>query len=312
MKMLINGKWIDKDEKIEVKNPFNGEVIDTVPAGTPEDVNKAIDAAVEGYEINRNLPVHKRVDILLKAAELMRGRHEELSRTIATEGSKTIKEARGEVTRAINTITLSGEEAKRILGETIPFDSMPGAENRVGYYYRFPIGVIAAITPFNDPLNLVAHKLGPIIAGGNSVVLKPATVTPLSALKLGEILLDAGLPPKILNIVTGYGHVIGDALVTDERIRMITFTGGPEAGKEIIKKAGLKKIGMELGSNCPVIVMDDCDLEKAVESCVSGAFWAVGQNCNGVQRLFVQKNIYDKFEEKFLERTKKNEGRFSA
>ncbi|MDP8226829.1 MAG: aldehyde dehydrogenase family protein [Candidatus Celaenobacter polaris] len=305
MKMLINGKWIDKDEKIEVKNPFNGEVIDTVPAGTPEDVKKAIDAAVEGYEINRKLPVHKRVDILLKAAELMRGRHEELSRTIATEGSKTIKEARGEVTRAINTITLSGEEAKRILGETIPFDSMPGAENRVGYYYRFPIGVIAAITPFNDPLNLVAHKLGPIIAGGNSVVLKPATVTPLSALKLGEILLDAGLPPKILNIVTGYGHVIGDALVTDERIRMITFTGGPEAGKEIIKKAGLKKIGMELGSNCPVIVMDDCDLEKAVESCVSGAFWAVGQNCIGVQRLFVQKNIYDKFEEKFVERTKK-------
>jgi len=305
MKMLINGKWIDKDEKIEVKNPFNGEVIDTVPAGTPEDVKKAIDAAVEGYEINRNLPVHKRVDILLKAAELMRGRHEELSRTIATEGSKTIKEARGEVTRAINTITLSSEEAKRILGETIPFDSMPGAENRVGYYYRFPIGVIAAITPFNDPLNLVAHKLGPIIAGGNSVVLKPATVTPLSALKLGEILLDAGLPPKILNIVTGYGDVIGDALVTDERIRMITFTGGPEAGKEIIKKAGLKKIGMELGSNCPVIVMDDCDLEKAVESCVSGAFWAVGQNCIGVQRLFVQKNIYDKFEEKFVERTRK-------
>jgi len=235
----------------------------------------------------------------------MRGRHEELSRTIATEGSKTIREARGEVTRAINTITLSGEEAKRILGETIPFDSMPGAENRVGYYYRFPIGVIAAITPFNDPLNLVAHKLGPIIAGGNSVVLKPATVTPLSALKLGEILLDAGLPPKILNIVTGYGDVIGDALVTDERVRMVTFTGGPEAGKGITKKAGLKKIGMELGSNSPVIVMDDCDLEKAVESCVSGAFWAVGQNCIGVQRLYVQKNIYDAFEIKFVERTRK-------
>ncbi|OPX25362.1 MAG: aldehyde dehydrogenase [Candidatus Cloacimonas sp. 4484_140] len=241
----------------------------------------------------------------MKAAELMRGRHEELSRTIATEGSKTIREARGEVTRAINTITLSGEEAKRILGETIPFDSMPGAENRVGYYYRFPIGVIAAITPFNDPLNLVAHKLGPIIAGGNSVVLKPATVTPLSALKLGEILLDAGLPPKILNIVTGYGDVIGDALVTDERVRMVTFTGGPEAGKGITKKAGLKKIGMELGSNSPVIVMDDCDLEKAVESCVSGAFWAVGQNCIGVQRLYVQKNIYDAFEIKFVERTRK-------
>jgi len=287
-------------------------VIDTVPAGTSEDVKKAIDAAVEGYEINRNLPVHKRVDILLKAAEIMKERQEELSRTIAMEGSKTIREARGEARRAVNTIALSGEEAKRILGETIPFDSMPGAENRVGYYYRFPIGVIAAITPFNDPLNLVAHKLGPIIAGGNSVVLKPATVTPLSALKLGEILLEAGLPPKILNIVTGYGNEIGDALVTDERVRMVTFTGGPEAGKGIIKKAGLKKIGMELGSNSPVIVMDDCDLENAVESCVSGAFWAAGQNCIGVQRLFVQKNIYEQFEKKICRTNQKDESRISA
>ena len=305
MKMLIGDEWVNRKEKIEVKNPFNEEVIDTVPKGTKEDVKKAIESAVEGYEINRNLPIHRRVEILLKAASLMQERHEELSRTIATEGSKTIREARKEVTRAINTITLSGEEAKRILGETIPFDSMPGSENRVGYFFRFPIGVIGAITPFNDPLNLVAHKLGPAIAGGNSVVLKPATVTPLSALKLGEILLDAGLPHKILNIVTGYGHIIGDALVTDERVRMITFTGGTEAGLEITKKAGLKKIGMELGSNCPVIVMDDCDLEKAVELSVSGAFWAVGQNCIGVQRMYIHKNIYDEFEKKFVKRTKK-------
>ncbi|MBC8526017.1 MAG: aldehyde dehydrogenase family protein [Candidatus Cloacimonetes bacterium] len=305
MKMLIGGEWVDKEEKIEVKNPFNEEVIDTVPRGTKEDVKKAIASAVEGYEINRNLPVHTRVEILLKAASLMQERHEELSKTIATEGSKTIREARKEATRAINTITLSAEEARRIIGETIPFDSMPGSENRVGYFFRFPIGVIVAITPFNDPLNLVAHKLGPAIAGGNSVVLKPTTVTPLSALKLGEILLNAGLAPKILNIVTGYGHEIGDALVTDERVRMISFTGGTEVGHEIVKKAGLKKIGMELGSNCPVIVMDDCDLEKAVECCVSGAFWAVGQNCIGVQRLFIHKNIYDEFEKKFVERTKK-------
>lgn len=303
--MLIGGEWVDKEEKIEVKNPFNEEVIDTVPRGTKEDVKKAIASAVEGYEINRNLPVHTRVEILLKAASLMQERHEELSKTIATEGSKTIREARKEATRAINTITLSAEEARRIIGETIPFDSMPGSENRVGYFFRFPIGVIVAITPFNDPLNLVAHKLGPAIAGGNSVVLKPTTVTPLSALKLGEILLNAGLAPKILNIVTGYGHEIGDALVTDERVRMISFTGGTEVGHEIVKKAGLKKIGMELGSNCPVIVMDDCDLEKAVECCVSGAFWAVGQNCIGVQRLFIHKNIYDEFEKKFVERTKK-------
>ncbi len=305
MKMLIDGQWIDKDEKIEVRNPLSNEVIDTVPAGTKEDIKKAIDSAVEGFEISKNMPVHERVDILYRAAEIMKERVEELARIIATEGSKTIKEARGEARRAVNTITLSAEEAKRILGETIPFDSMPGAENRVGYYYRFPIGVIAAITPFNDPLNLVAHKLGPIIAGGNSCVLKPATVTPLSALKLGEILMEAGLPPKVLNIVTGHGEEIGDALVTDERIRMVTFTGGPDAGKEIIKKAGLKKIGMELGSNTPVLVMDDCDLDAAVESCVSGAFWAVGQNCIGVQRLYVQKGIFDEFEKKFVERTKK-------
>ena len=305
MKMLINGQWIDKDEKIDVKNPLSGEVIDTVPAGTKEDVKKAIDAAVEGFEISKNMPVHERVDILYRAAQIMKEHQEELARIIATEGSKTIREARGEAARAVNTITLSAEEAKRILGETIPFDSMPGAENRVGYYYRFPIGVIAAITPFNDPLNLVAHKLGPIIAGGNSCVLKPATVTPLSALKLGEILLEAGLPPKILNIVTGHGEQIGDALVTDERIRMVTFTGGPDAGKEIIKKAGLKKIGMELGSNTPVLVMDDCDIDAAVESCVSGAFWAVGQNCIGVQRLYVQEGIFDEFEKKFVERTRK-------
>lgn len=305
MKMLIGEKWVDKEKKIEVKDPYNGEVIDTVPYGTPEDINAAIREAEEGFKINKNLPVHKRVDILLKTAQLMQNQHEELARTIAREGSKTIREARKEVTRAINTIMLSGEEARRILGETIPFDSMPGSENRVGYFYRFPIGIIGAITPFNDPLNLVAHKLGPAIAGGNSVVLKPATVTPLSALKLGELLIEAGLPYKILNIVTGPGHIVCDALVADERIRMITFTGGVEAGREIVKKAGIKKIGMELGSNSPVIVMDDCNLQKAVESCVSGAFWAAGQNCIGVQRLYVHKDIYDEFEKRFIEQTKK-------
>ncbi len=305
MKMIIGGNWIDKEEKIDVRNPYDNSLVDTVPRGRAEDVKHAIEIAVKGYEINRNLPVHERISILKKTAELMQERFEDLAKTIATEGSKTIREARKEVGRAINTITISAEEARRINGETIPFDSAEGSENRVGYYYRFPIGIIGAITPFNDPLNLVAHKLGPAIAGGNSIVLKPATVTPLSALKLGECLLDAGLPPEILSIVTGYGSEIGDALVTDERIRMISFTGGVEAGEEIAKKAGLKKIGMELGSNSPVIVLDDCNIDEAVESCVSGAFWAVGQNCIGVQRIYIQKNIYESFRDKFVERTKK-------
>lgn len=304
MKMLIGGKWIDKKKKIDVLNPYDNSLIDTVPYGTVEDIDKAITAAQKGYEINRNLPAHKRISILKKTAEIMQSRYEELAKTIATEGSKTINEARKEVGRAINTITISAEEARRINGETIPFDSAEGSENRVGYYYRFPIGIIAAITPFNDPLNLVAHKLGPAIAGGNSVVLKPATVTPLSALKLAECFLKAGLPGEILSVITGHGHEIGDALVSDERIRMISFTGGVEAGKRVVSKAGLKKIGMELGSNSPVIVLEDCNLEKAVESCVSGAFWAVGQNCIGVQRIYIQNSIYNDYKNMFVEQTK--------
>lgn len=304
MKMLIGGKWIDKKKKIDVLNPYDNSLIDTVPYGTVEDIDKAITAAQKGYEINRNLPAHKRISILKKTAEIMQSRYEELAKTIATEGSKTINEARKEVGRAINTITISAEEARRINGETIPFDSAEGSENRVGYYYRFPIGIIAAITPFNDPLNLVAHKLGPAIAGGNSVVLKPATVTPLSALKLAECFLEAGLPGEILSVITGHGHEIGDALVSDERIRMISFTGGVEAGKRVVSKAGLKKIGMELGSNSPVIVLEDCNLEKAVESCVSGAFWAVGQNCIGVQRIYIQNSIYNDYKNMFVEQTK--------
>ncbi|NIO02239.1 MAG: aldehyde dehydrogenase family protein [Candidatus Latescibacteria bacterium] len=304
MEMLIAGKWVDKKEKIEVRNPYDDSLLDTVPSGTAADVDEAITAAEKGYSINRSLPVHERIRILRKAADIVDANAEDYARTIATEGSKTIREARKEVMRAVQTMTISAEEARRIVGETLPFDSVPGSENRVGYYYRFPIGIIAAITPFNDPLNLVAHKLGPAIAGGNAVVLKPATVTPLSAIKLGKALMEAGLPANVLNIVTGYGAKIGDALVTDPRIRMISFTGGVEAGEEIVKKAGLKKIGMELGSNTPVIVCKDCDMDKAVELSVSGAFWAVGQNCIGVQRIYIEEDVYEEFEKRFVERTR--------
>jgi glyceraldehyde-3-phosphate dehydrogenase (NADP+) len=305
MKMLIGDRWVDKNGKIDVRNPYNNELVDTVPSGDKDDVEAALRAAEQGFRVNRSLPVHERISILSRAAEILRSRQEEFARTIATEGSKTIREARKEASRCVDTITISAEEARRIVGETIPFDSRPGSENRVGYYYRFPIGIIAAITPFNDPLNLVAHKVGPAIAGGNAVVLKPATVTPLSALKLAEVLIEAGLPWKILNVVTGYASRIADYLVTDPRVRMISFTGGTEAGLEIVRKAGLKKIGLELGSNSPVIVMDDADLEKAVELSVSGAFWAVGQNCIGVQRIYIHEAVYDEFETRFVARTKK-------
>lgn len=303
--MLLAGEWVDRDEKIEVRDPYDNHLIDTVPSAALEDVEKAIVSAQEGFKEISNLTIYERAQILYKTAQIVKENLEDFARTIALEGSKTIREARKEANRCTNTLTVSAEESKRILGETIPFDSFPGGEKRIGYYYRFPIGIVLAITPFNDPLNLVAHKLGPAFAAGNSVILKPATVTPLSALKLGEALLKAGLPPKALNILTGYGSKIGDALVKDERIRMISFTGGLEAGKRIASLAGIKKIGMELGSNSPVIVLKDCNLDMAVESCVSGAFWACGQNCIGVQRIYIEREIFDKFTEKFVERTKK-------
>jgi len=305
MKMLIAGKWISGKKTIDVENPYDQSVIDTVPYGTADDMKQAIDSAVQGAKIANAMPVHQRMDILYKTAQYVKDNDEEFARIIATEGSKTIKEARKEVFRCTNTLMVSAEEARRILGETLPFDSVAGGENKTGYYYRMPIGVVGAITPFNDPLNLVAHKLGPAISGGNSVVLKPATVTPLSALRLAEAFMESGLPPHILNVVTGYASEIADALVTDLRVRMISFTGGTEAGLDIMKKIGLKKVGMELGSNSPVIVMEDCDLDWAAESCVSGAFWAVGQNCIGVQRIFIERPAYDTFLKKFVDITNK-------
>ncbi len=305
MKMLLNGEWVDRDKKIDVIDPYDNSIIDTVPAGDTNDAESALAAAARGFEITKRMTVYDRAQILYKTAQIISGRLDEFAVTIAREGSKTIKEARKEASRCVNTITCSAEEAKRILGETIPWDSFPGGEKRRGYYYRFPIGVVLAITPFNDPLNLVAHKLGPAIAAGNSVILKPATVTPLSAIKLVEAMLEAGLPPMAIQLITGQGSKIGDPLVSDERVRMISFTGGVEAGKHIASKAGIKKIGMELGSDSPVIVWKDADLDLAVESCVSGAFWAAGQNCIGVQRLLVHQDIYDDFKTRFVDMTGK-------
>jgi glyceraldehyde-3-phosphate dehydrogenase (NADP+) len=305
MNMLLNGEWVDREEKIEVLDPYDQSVIDTVPSSTNDDVEMALEAAVRGFAMSRKMTVYERAQVLFRTASIVSENLEEFAQVIAREGSKTIREARKEASRCVNTLTVSAEESKRILGETIPFDSFPGGEKRRGYYYRFPIGIVLAITPFNDPLNLVAHKLGPAIAAGNSVILKPATVTPLSALKLAEALLEAGLPPLALQAITGYGSVIGDPLVKDERVRMISFTGGVEAGKRIAQLAGIKKMGMELGSDSPVIVWKDADLDWAVESCVSGAFWAAGQNCIGVQRLYIHQEIYEDFRDRFVERTKK-------
>ncbi|RKY95420.1 MAG: aldehyde dehydrogenase, partial [Candidatus Hydrothermota bacterium] len=303
MKMLIGGKWVEKDEVIEVLDPQDDSVIDTVPRGKPEDVKLAFDIAEKGAEIMRKLATYDRYEILLKTAQLLSDRLEEYSRLIAREGVKTINEARKEAARAVNTLTYAAEEAKRLGGEIVRFDADFRRDRRMGYWIKEPVGIVLAITPYNDPLNMVAHKVGPAIAAGNAVVLKPTYLTPLSALKVGELLLEAGLPEEALSIITGKSGDIGDALVTDPRPRVITFTGGVEAGEEITRKAGLKKIMMELGSSSAVIVMDDADLELAVPSIVSGSFWAAGQNCIGVQRLYLHRKIYDKFMAEFVKQT---------
>jgi glyceraldehyde-3-phosphate dehydrogenase (NADP+) len=305
MKMLLNGEWVDRGDKLEVRDPFDDSLVDIVPRASQSDVSIAFKAAAQGFIEGKRMTVFDRACILNKTAAIVSDNLEDFAVLIAREASKTIREARKEVSRCVNTLTVSAEESKRILGETIPFDSFPGGEQRKGYYFRFPIGVILAITPFNDPLNLVAHKLGPALAAGNSVVLKPATVTPLSALKLAGAFLEAGLPPKMLQVIIGIGSEIGDSLVTNDIPRMISFTGGVEAGKRIASLAGIKKMGMELGSDSPVIVWGDADVDWAVESCVSGAFWAAGQNCIGVQRLYIHRKIYNIFRDKFVARTAK-------
>ncbi|MBM7841251.1 glyceraldehyde-3-phosphate dehydrogenase (NADP+) [Alkalihalobacillus xiaoxiensis] len=303
-KMLLAGEWTDREETIDVRNPENDDLIATVPLASIDDMEKAIQLAKKGAIVSSNLPVHKRMSILNKAADYVLAHVEEYAKTIALEGSKTIREARKEASRCVETLRLSAEEARRITGETIPFDQSPGGEGRLGYYESGPIGIIGAITPFNDPLNLVAHKIGPAIAAGNAIIVKPASITPLSALFLAEAFTHAELPNGILSVLTGPGSVIGDYLMTHPAVRMISFTGGMEAGLTIAKKAGLKKKSMELGSNSPVIVLNDADIEEAVASCVSGAFWAAGQNCIGVQRMYVQEDVYAEFKQQFVQQAK--------
>ena len=225
MKMYVSGEWIDKDDVIPVVNPFNGEQIDTIPRGDESDVDAAIASAVRGARVMAKMPGHERYRILKKAADLLEERREDHARIITLEEGKVIAEGRVEVDRAVQTLTGSAEEAKRIHGETVPLDGAPSWSGQFGFTIRVPCGVVAAISPFNFPLNLVMHKVGPALAAGNSVIIKPATDTPLSALKLVEVLLDAGLPPEAIQCVTGSGRVIGDSLSGDSRVRKITFTG---------------------------------------------------------------------------------------
>lgn len=295
MKMHISGAWADSKERIEVLNPYDGSVIDTIPRATAQDVEKALASAARGAKAMAQLTAHQRYQILHKASELMQQRLEDLGRTITLEEGKTLAEGRGEAARAQETITLSAEEAKRLTGETLPMDAASNGAGKFGFTLRVPCGVVAAITPFNFPLNLVCHKVGPALAAGNSVIIKPATDTPLSALKLTEILLEAGTPPEAIQCVTGSGGSIGDQLCADPRVRKISFTGSRDVGEHICKVAGLKKVTMELGSNSPLIVMPDADLEKVAAATATTGFANAGQVCISTQRVLVNQKVYGDF-----------------
>ena len=290
---------------IEVYDPGNNELLGTVPSASREDVEQVLATASKASDTARNMPTHLRISVLRQVAEQLLKRHEEFAQVIAKEGVKTIREARKEVTRCIETLRISAEEARRSGGEIIAFDQMPGSENRFGYFKRLPVGVVLAITPYNDPLNLVAHKIGPAIAAGNAVILKPHSSTPLSARNLVGLFEATELPAGVLQLITGPGAIIGDQLVSDPRVRMVSFTGGPLVGLKVLAQAGLKKISMELGSNCPTIVMGDADMDLALDATVSGAFWAAGQNCLHVQRIFIQNDHFEDFSNRFAERTRR-------
>ena len=293
MKMFVAGKWTEGREQLEVRNPFDATVIDTVPKASAQDVEQALAAAVEGARLMRATNGYDRAVVLRRAAELVGKQAERLGRLISTEEGKTLAEGVFEVSRARETIELSAEEAKRLSGEVLPLDGAPGGAGKLGFTLRVPCGVVVAITPFNFPLNLVAHKVAPALAAGNAVVLKPASDTPLSALALVEILLEAGLPPLAISCITGSGGSIGKQICADPRVRKISFTGSRDVGEQICQLAGLKRVTMELGSNSPIIVMNDADLAKVADATVATGYSNAGQVCISTQRVIALNGVYD-------------------
>nr|WP_245402779.1 aldehyde dehydrogenase family protein [Peribacillus muralis] len=303
-KLFIGGEWLEGNNHYELRSPFSGKVVAQVPLAEKETVLNAIECAERGAKEMRKLTALERSTILERAVALFQERLEECALILAKENAKPLKAARGEIVRTIETYKFAAEEAKRIHGETIPMDAAKNGKGRFAYTKREPLGVIAAITPFNFPFNLAAHKLGPAFAAGNAVILKPASQTPLSAIMAAKIFEEAGLPKGALNVVTGKGSVVGDVLVTDPRIKMVTFTGSVDVGLGIKEKAGLKKVTLELGSNSAVIIDSADDLDAVAARCVEGSFAYSGQVCISIQRIYVQEDLHEAFLQKFTEKTK--------
>jgi acyl-CoA reductase-like NAD-dependent aldehyde dehydrogenase len=299
----IAGKWKDGNAHIQVINPFTNDVIGTVPKAENGDIETAISAAKSAFGVSRSLTAYERSLILERASKRIEAQEDELAKLIALEAGKPMRYARGEAKRACETFKFASLEAREIYGEVIPMDAASRGKDYFGFSQRIPRGVIAAITPFNFPLNLVAHKIAPALASGNSIILKPASVTPLSSFKLGKILEESGLPPGILNIIYGSGSDVGMRLVRDDRVQMVTFTGSLPVGETIRGEAGFKTVTLELGNNAAVVVEDIDNLEDVVDRLMIGAFAYSGQVCISVQRIYVNRTLFDGFLRLFVEKT---------
>ncbi|MGC5328907.1 aldehyde dehydrogenase family protein [Brevibacillus sp. SYSU BS000544] len=300
----INGTWVDSGEYLPVLNKYSGEQIGKIAITTKERVNEAITSAEEAFH-NNPLSPSTRFEILNRVSQLIKERKEALTRMIVLEAGKPYREASVEVERAANTFLIAAEEGKRICGEMIPIVNKGTADARVAYTLRKPVGVVCCISPFNFPLNLVAHKVAPALAAGNTVVLKPASTTPLTSAMLAEIFADAGLPKGHFHLVVGGGSSVGEWLLQDERIAHYTFTGSPDVGKHIRKQVGIRHVTLELGSNSATIVHEDANLEAAAAKCAVMAFANAGQICISVQRIYVHQNVYDAFQQVFVAEVKK-------
>jgi acyl-CoA reductase-like NAD-dependent aldehyde dehydrogenase len=297
-KLLIDGEWVETGDWIEVRSPYSGDVVGRVAKGGAAEARRAVDAAAR--VLAEPLPAHKRAEILVKVAGGIGRRHEELAQTISAEAGKPIKAARIEASRAMSTYTFAAAEARKLTGEMIAMDGAQAGEGKLGFTLRKPIGVIGAISPFNFPCNLVAHKIAPALAAGCPVVLKPASQTPMSALFLAELELEAGLPPGWLNVVVGPASEIGDVLVEDERVKLITFTGSSGVGWGLQVRAPRKRVKLELGNSTPVIVAADADVDTAATKLAANAFAFAGQTCISVQRIYVDRAVHDAFVAAFL------------
>ncbi len=304
MKMLIEGKLIDKNEKIAVENPFNNEIIDYVPSGDAEDVKKAISAAAKATKSMKEMSSRKLSRIMYDIHQELKEKHQEISKLISLETGKPIRDSLIEMDRSLQTLLMAAEESKRIYGETIPMDAAIAGRTAFGFTIKIPLGVVAAISPFNYPVNLAIHKIAPALAAKNTVVFKPSTKAPLAALKMAEI-MGRHLPDGAVNAITGPGGVLGDQLVTSDQVNKVSFTGSVATGLSIARKAGMKKLTLELGGNDPLIVLDDADIDAAVLGAVGGSYLNAGQVCIGVKRLIVQESVADEFTEQLVSRTQK-------